>query len=213
MRARFVSLLMLCGIAACVRTPRPPLPPPSPIESTASLTGFVIGTGEIKADLAGTIVFLEPIAEAGLLANLGEAEILLRKGRFEPRLLVVQRGQRIAWTNLDPIFHGVFSYSSRNKFDLGVVAPNERRAISLATAGPVRFHCPIHVGEGGIVFVAPSPYFARASRRAQYTIRGVPAGRHLLSAWIDGWSAPAREITLHAGESAHADVLLRPERE
>lgn len=214
MRARFVCLLLLGGFTACVRAPRPPprLPPPAPLENTASLTGSVIATGEIKADLAGAIVFLEPIADAGSPANLGELEIRLRKGRFEPRVLVVQRGQRITWANLDPIFHGVFSFSSRNRFDLGMFAPNERRSISLAMAGPVRFHCPIHVGEGGIVFVAPSPYLSRASRRAQYAIHGVPPGRHLLSAWSDGWSATAREITLSAGESAHADVLLAPER-
>ena len=211
MRARFVCLLMLCGITGCVRTSRPP-PPPPPLGNTASLSGSVIGTGEIRADFAGTLVFLEPIAEAEPLANLGEAEIRVRKGKFEPRLLVVQRGQRITWSNLDPIFHGVFSYSSRNRFDLGMFAPNERRSISLAMAGPVRFHCPIHVGEGGIVFVAPSPYLSRTSRRAQYAIHGVPPGRHLLSAWSDGWSATAREITLRAGESAHADVLLAPER-
>ena len=213
MRARFVCLLLLCGITACVRTSRPPLPPPPTLENTASLAGSVTGTGEIRADFAGTLVFLEPIAEVGPLANLGEAEIRVRKGNFEPRLLVVQRGQRITWTNLDPVFHGVFSYSSHNKFDLGVYAPSERRATSLETPGPVRFHCPIHVGEGGIVFVAPSPYLARASRRAQYAIRDVPPGRHLLSAWRDGWSATPREITLRAGESAQAEVLLRPERE
>lgn len=212
MRVRFAGLLLLCAGVACVRTPRPTAPLPLPLESSASLTGFA-RADEVTADLSRTVVFLEPITETGLPESLGDAEIRLRKGHFEPPELVVQRGQRITWTNLDPIFHGVFSYSSRNQFDLGVYGPNERRAISLATSGPVRFHCPIHVGEGGVVFVAPSRHFAQTSRRARYAIRGVPPGRYLLRAWSDGWSATAREITLHAGESAHADVLLRRERD
>jgi plastocyanin len=176
------------------------------------LTGSIALEGEADANGAEAIVFLEPIPQVAPPEPSGDAEIRIRRGRFAPRLLIVQRGQRVTWTNLDPIFHGVFSYSSRNQFDLGVYAPGERRATSLATAGPVRVHCPIHVGEGGIVFVAPSPYFAR-SRRARYATPNVPPGRYWLSAWTDGWSAMKREVTLRAGEAAHADVVLRRERE
>jgi plastocyanin len=210
LRARFgVLLAALCGFAACVHG-KWPLLPSTP--SSASLSGSIAIEGEADASVADAIVFLEPIPQVPAPEPSGDVEILIRRGRFDPRLLVVQRGQRVSWANLDSIFHGVFSYSSRNRFDLGVYAPSERRAASLAASGPVRFHCPLHVGEGGIVFVAPSPYFAR-SRRAQYAISAVPPGRYWLSAWTDGWSATAREVTLRAGESAHADVVLRRERE
>jgi plastocyanin len=212
MRLQFgVLLVTACGFAACVHGKWPLSPSTS---SSASLSGSIAieGEGEADANLADAIVFLEPIPQVPAPEPSGEAEILIRRDRFEPHLLVVQRGQRVSWANLDSIFHGVFSYSSRNQFDLGVYAPSERRAASLATSGPVRFHCPLHVGEGGIVFVAPSPYFAR-SQRAQYAISAVPPGRYRLSAWTDGWSATAREVTIRAGESAHTDVVLRRERE
>jgi plastocyanin len=219
LRARFgILLAMACCLAACVRGPRPPLTPsatspsPTPLATSASLTGSVVIEGEADANAAGAIVFLEPIPRVAAPEAIDGAQILVRRGRFEPRLLIVQRGQPITWTNLDPIFHGAFSYSSLNAFDLGVYAPNAHRTISLAKAGPVRFHCPIHVDEGGVVFVAPSPHFARAERTA-YAIRGVPPGRYWLSAWTDGWVAAAREVTLHAGESAHTDVRMRRERD
>ncbi len=210
MRGRFAALLgIACGLAACVRSAQPPL---APIELPASLTGSILIEGEADDTAAEAIVFLEPIPRATARPPREGAEMLVRRGEFVPLLRVVQRGQRITWKNLDTIFHGVFSYSSRNEFDLGVIAPNDQRAISLAKVGPVRFHCPIHVGEGGIVFVAPSPHFALAQRDG-YAIPGVPAGRYWLSAWTDGWSATRREVTLHAGESAHTDVLLRRERD
>jgi plastocyanin len=214
LRARYVLSLLVCGLAACVR-PLPPAftSPTLPAVYTASLTGSLIGTGEVKADFSRAIVFLEPIPETHAPATLGDAEVRVQRGRFDPSVQIVQRGQRVTWTNLDPVFHGVFSYSRRNEFDLGVFAPSEQRSAAFAEAGPVRFHCPIHIGEGGVVFVAPSPYFTRSSRRASFELRGVPPGRYWLSAWTDGWSAAPREITLRAGESAHAGVLLRPERE
>ncbi len=208
-------LIAACGGAACARAPGPLFRlkrPPAPAV-TASLTGSVTTQGERAADLVGAIVFLEPIAHSAPHEPVGDAEIRIHRGGFAPGFLVVQRGQRVTWTNLDRIFHGVFSYSNRNQFDLGVFGPNEARGTSLARLGPVRVHCPIHVSEGGIVFVAPSPYYAVSGQGAAYAIRGVPPGRYWLSAWIDGWSAAAREITLRLGESAHADVLLRPERD
>jgi plastocyanin len=210
LRACYAVSLLLCGALACVR----PLPPLTlRTADTASLTGSLIGTGEVRADFARAIVFLEPIPEMSAPTTLGDAAVRVQRGRFDPSVQIVQRGQRVTWANLDPVFHGVFSYSRRNEFDLGVFAPNERRSAVFAEAGPVRFHCPIHIGEGGVVFVAPSPYFTRSSRRADFELRGVPPGRYWLSAWTDGWSAAPREITLRAGESAHAGVLLRPERE
>jgi plastocyanin len=196
-------------MAACVHAPRAAGPNASPVRA-ASLSGSVSAAGA-DSGAAPTIVFLEPIPRSGASRGGEDAELRIRRGRFEPSVRVVQRGQRVAWTNVDSIFHGVFSYSTGNAFDLDVFAPQERRATALAEVGPVVVRCPIHADERGIVYVAPSPYFAHA-RHERYALSSLPPGRYWLSAWSDGWVSPRREITLRAAEVARADLVLRRER-
>jgi plastocyanin len=205
-----LALALAFSAGACARR-LPQAPPPLPPPSSAQLSGELVAH-EPSGGSREAIVYLQASASDPARTRGSVVEATIRRGAFDPNPAVVLRGSRVAWTNADAIYHGVFSLSQRGSVDLGVFAPGERRELELSSAGAVRVHCPIHVDEAGVVFVAPSPHFVRVLRGDRYSLRDLPPGRYWLRAWSDGWIANARDITLRAGESAHADIVLRLER-
>jgi plastocyanin len=186
----------------------------TPLGTSASLGGNVVAeTGALSvADLSRAVVYLEAIDAPPPQVRRSAFRIRHSTARFAPNLVAVAPGDKVWFVNDDPIFHGVFSYSRPNAFDLGVYAPGKRRAIRFAHAGAVLIHCPIHSGEVGVVFVVPTRLVVRPSPRGIYRIQGAPAGRYWLRAWADGFPEVAYDVTLRAGQEASRDVVLAPAR-
>lgn len=205
MRSLAWILALSCALGGCAQLGR--LAPPPLRPRVAQLEGRLVAS-EAFGGSRGAIVYLEPVAAEAPPADAPPTATSIRRGRFDPDPAIARVGSRVAWTNADSIYHGVFSLTPFGTIDLGVFGPGERRELALAAAGPVRVHCPIHVDEAGIVFAVPSPYFVRVARSGRYALQDVPPGRYWLRAWSDGWSATPRDVTLRPGESAHADVRL-----
>lgn len=206
------TVCALLGACALGCTPLAPvLAPPA---DSASLSGQVVGkTRSLSgADLTRAVVYLEPIGALPPHARRSDFQLHHSAARLTPDLVAVAPGDEVWFVNDDPIFHGIFSYSQPNDFDLGVYGPGTSRAIRFAHAGAVRLNCPIHSGEVGVVFVAPTRLVVRPSPGGVYQIGGVPAGRYWLRAWVDGFPEVAYDVTLRAGEEAVRDLVLAPAR-
>ena len=203
---RIVCVLLGACALACA-----PLGPP---RGSASLGGRVLAeTGALSAaDLSRAVVYLEPIDAPPLRVRRSTFRIHHQAARLAPNLVAVAPGDEVWFVNDDSIFHGVFSYSQPNAFDLGRYGPGARRAMRFAHAGAVRIHCPIHAGEVGVVFVVPTRLVVRPSPRGVYRIRGAAAGRYWLRAWADGFPEAAYDVTLRPGEEAFRDLVLAPPR-
>jgi plastocyanin len=200
-------VLGLAGWAGCATdTGRTPQPAP------ASLAGRLVADGErlSRADLARAVVYLEPIGSGA--PNAAPTPGVLRHGRaaLRPGLLAVAPGDEVWFLNDDTLFHGAFSYSKPNAFDLGTYGPAEHRRIRFEQAGVVRVHCPLHPDESGVVFVTPTRLVTRPGASGRYDIQDIAPGRYWLRAWADGLAETRYDVTLRPGEAAFRDIILRP---
>ena len=103
----------------------------------------------------------------------------------------------IAFPNLDDEYHSVFSYSKTKRFDLGRYARDETPAeLTFDQAGVVRLFCEIHDHMRGTILVLDTPYFTRTDADGRYRLTNLPAGRHLLKAWLDEDTVLERPVEL-----------------
>lgn len=201
------SLLVSLALAGCTSGPPPVPPPPS-----ALLRGRLVAEGErlSGADLARAVVTLEAIPAQPTGEPPAAAVLRHRDAGLHPGLLTVAPGDPVWVLNDDSLFHGAFSYSKPNAFDLGAYGPTEHRRLAFAHPGVVRVHCPFHPEESSVVFVTPTRLVARPGPDGRYEIRDVTPGRYWLRAWADGLPETRYDVTLRPGETAFRNVVLRP---
>jgi plastocyanin len=126
---------------------------------------------------------------------------------FTP-FLVVTVGQTVQFPKKDEIYHRIFSYSQHNAFDLGVIRQGGSKAITFEHPGVVRFYCSLHPWEGGIIFVAPSPYFDILELPGTYEIQHVPPGRYRLRTWSETLPSVEKTVTIRGGSSTSIGISI-----
>lgn len=161
------------------------------------------------ADVGPIVVYLEPRDGARVPAPSSDLVVIRQNNvQFVPDFVAVAAGQRVSMPNDDSIFHNVFSMSRPNDFDLGVYPQGETRIVELAAPGFVRIYCSIHESMYGAIFVAPTPWFDRASISGEYRIADVPAGRYLVRVWSERMSGLEREVTVGSTGSTTLNLML-----
>lgn len=103
--------------------------------------------------------------------------------RFMPDLVVVPTGSTVAFPNMDPIFHNIYSLSKPKSFDLGNYDKGQTRKVTFPKPGIVDIYCHLHPNMQATVVVTPNRWFARPDRNGQYRISDVPPGQYTLVAW------------------------------
>lgn len=178
--------------------PAAPVPAPKPRYPVAA--SYTVGPPDPPAAVVWVEGDVPPPAPA-------RAAVAQREYQFAPGLLAVPRGSVIVFPNLDDEYHSVFSYSKAKRFDLGRYARDERPAeLTFDQPGVVRLFCEIHDHMRGTIVVLDSPYFAKTDPDGRYRITGVPAGRHVVRAWLDDDTVLARPVELRDGATVHLDL-------
>jgi hypothetical protein len=131
------------------------------------------------------------------MAQLGAA--------FDPRVLPVLQGTTVAFPNMDPIFHNIFSLSRGANFNLGRYPRGRGKTFRFVRPGMVRVNCDIHADMLGYILVLPHPFFARAKANGNYQISGVPPGKYHLVAWHDTLPPQVRALTVPRRGALQAD--------
>lgn len=134
-------------------------------------------------------------------------QVAQRDLTFVPALLPVRAGTRIEFPNLDDTYHSVFSYSPAKRFDLGRYRPDERPIPSkiFDTPGLVVLRCDIHEHMRGLILVLDTPYFVTTDTGGRFKLSGLPAGHHVLKAWIDSRTTQEQPVELKDGATLHVD--------
>jgi plastocyanin len=135
-----------------------------------------------------------------------------KDAKFSPALIVVTIGQTISFPNDEerPVAHNVFSKSSAKPFDLGLYKPGETKSVVFDKPGVVRLHCSIHRRMDGVVFVSPTPFFARVAADGSYALEDVSPGSYELRTWqrerrfLEG----AARIDVKADQTVTVDLEL-----
>jgi hypothetical protein len=124
------------------------------------------------------------------------AEVVLRQQRFAPRLSAVQVGGGLIVRNADRVWHGVFSVSPGQSFELGKRAPGHADTLHFDRIGALTLRCDIHPDETAWVVVTPNSAVARTDRNGAWTLPALPAGRYRLHAWWPDGFTTSREVTV-----------------
>lgn len=128
--------------------------------------------------------------------------------RFDPDLLVVPVGATVAFPNMDPIFHNIFSLSKAKEFDLGSYDQSDSRSVTFSKPGIVYVYCHLHPNMEGTIVVAPSEYFARVDSAGRFHLPPVPPGEYRLVAWHKAAGFFRKQIVVEPGHDATADFLI-----
>jgi len=151
------------------------------------------------------LLYLEGAPAAGPAE--GVVEIRQDGLQFEPRAVVVRRGMRVSFPNLDREYHNVFSYSRAKRFDLGRFPRGETREVTFGEAGLVRVYCEIHEHMRAFVLVVDSPYTATAGPDGKFTFPKVPPGSYTLVAWHEQYETVRKAVEIPAS-GARVDVTF-----
>ncbi|MDB5697321.1 MAG: hypothetical protein JWN69_125, partial [Alphaproteobacteria bacterium] len=115
----FLSMLMLAG----------------PVEAGELVVVMTNGKG---AAIRNAVVTLYPAGRpAPLAAAKTNYQIMQKDFQFSPFVLVVPQGAQVAFPNLDPVRHHVYSFSPAKSFELKLYAKEHNRSVRFDTAGVV----------------------------------------------------------------------------
>jgi plastocyanin len=107
--------------------------------------------------------------------------------RFDPHVLAIAAGDRVAFQNLDPIYHSAFSVSAAKRFDLGKRLPGQRDTLTFDRPGMINLHCDIHPDMVGYLMVTPNHAFAFPDSTGRYHLPDLPAGDYTVHAVHPLW--------------------------
>jgi plastocyanin len=152
------------------------------------------------------VVYLEgSFAKPGALPT---KQIVQKELTFIPALLPVQVGTKVEFPNLEEdTYHNIFSYSPAKRFDLGRYRPDEKPVPSQVfdVAGLVTLRCDIHEHMRALVLVLATPHFVTTDDEGRFRLKGLPAGRYTLKAWVDSRVTHEKPVELKSGSSLHVD--------
>jgi hypothetical protein len=157
---------------------------------------YLIGPG---GALKNVVVFVEtsPIA---VPADPQKEHTLNNTGcLYYPRVLAMQRGEKLKVKNNDPKLHIPHSYhDAKTVFNLSL--PFKGTVID-ATAkirapGLLKVVCDTHAWMLAYIHVFDHPYFALTDEHGAFTIHHLPAGKYILRAWHEEAGIASHEITV-----------------
>jgi len=150
--------------------------------------------GAVAQPRAGIVVWVEGVPEKAR-PRPGVFSMTSKKKAFEPHVVVVPVGSSVAFPNLDPIFHNVFSVSRTKRFDLGLYKSGASKDVQFDQPGLVRVYCNIHSSMIGYVMVVDGPY-ATTDADGGFRIADLPPGSYTLHVWDERAGETTRSITV-----------------
>jgi plastocyanin len=179
-----------------------------PGATTSDLSGRVtlLLPPSIKVDPGGVVVWI-PGLTIGAPAP-PRASVTSRDKRFEPRTLVVPKGTRVTFPNVDPIYHNAFSLSPGNAFDLGLYRKGASREATLARPGVVRVYCNIHPEMASAIVVTDGDAATVAGADGTFRLAGIPPGTHEVRLWSDIAGERVEKLVFEAGKTTDWSPVL-----
>jgi plastocyanin len=166
-------------------------------------------TGKVEATppkyLEDTVVYLKEVP--GSFPK--RTEKMDQKGmKFVPHVLTVTKGDTVDFLNHDNVAHNVYSPDNEG-YNLGTFKQNETRTHVFDKAGTYSQLCSIHPEMLGYIFVGQNPYAAAVDAKGHYAIKDVPAGTYQLEVWNAKLKAPAKSVTVAAGQTLTENLTLK----
>jgi plastocyanin len=126
--------------------------------------------------------------------------------RFRPRVQTAPLGSTLEVTNADPILHTAHGWAGRvTRFDLVTPRRQARGEAKLDRPGLVQVRCDVHSWMVAWILVAEGAATVTA-RDGTFTLSGVPAGTHTVTAWHERLGEKSAEVTVPAQGEVRLDL-------
>ena len=132
--------------------------------------------------------------------------------RYSPRILAMQRGERLKVRNNDPKLHIPHSYSGeRTVFILSL--PFRGTSLDatkrIRESGILKIVCDTHAWMLAYIHVFEHPFFAITDERGKFSIPNVPAGTYILNAWHEDAGVRTQEVTVSEDGATRVNFEFR----
>ncbi len=157
---------------------------------------YLVGS---EGGLKNVVVFIETAASYAA-GDPQKENILSNTGcRYSPRILAMQKGEKLQVKNNDPKLHIPHSYrEDRTVFNLSL--PFKGTTIDatprIRQAGVLKVVCDTHAWMLAYIHIFDHPYFAVTDERGMFTISNLAAGSYVLKAWHEDAGVRSQEITV-----------------
>lgn len=209
--------------ARIVRAPAAPAPaapstgsapapePPSTVALNGRVRLDISRVEDVDADsVRDTVIYFRP-AGLPVTPEPDNFEIVTRRKRLLPDVLVIPVGSTVAFPNQDDILHNVFSVSSAADFDLGLYGEGETKSHTFVEPGLAVIYCNVHHAMRADVLVVDTPFFTQAGPDGRFSIKGIEAKTGELVAWHPRAGFLRRQISLPAEPPLELELaLVRP---
>jgi plastocyanin len=167
------AAVLWLGAASCILLP-----------ANTALSADIHGKVLINSEPASrAVAYLETPEGRPIPASPVEKTIRQENIRFFPDFLIVPAGSAILFENHDDEIHNIYSTNPENRFDTGAHLPRTIKRITLKHPGAVPLRCRTHPTMRGLIYVAPSAYFASTDVRGEFIIRDIPPGTYRIEVW------------------------------
>lgn len=126
--------------------------------------------------------------------------------RFDPHVLAIAVGDRIAFQNLDRVYHSAFSVSAAKRFDLGKRSPGACDTLTMDRPGLINLHCEIHPDMGAYVVVTPNHAFTFPIESGRYRLPSLPPGNYTVHVFHPKWGEIRRPVVVPKTGDAVLDL-------
>jgi hypothetical protein len=114
--------------------------------------------------------------------------------QFDPFVLIVPVGARVAFPNLDKVRHHVYSFSPAHPFELKLYGHDETRFVTFDKPGVVALGCNIHDSMVAFIMVVDTPYAAKTDAAGEAVIHEAPPGPADVRIWRPYLKAPQNAV-------------------
>jgi Polysaccharide lyase family 4, domain II len=154
---------------------------------------------DANGGLKNVVVFLET-AQPAIPADPQKLNVIENSGcRYAPRVLAMQKGERLRVKNNDPKLHIPHSYlNERTVFMLSLPFKNTvlEATQKIRDPGILKLVCDTHAWMLGFVHVFDHPFFAVTDDKGAFSIPNVPAGTYTLKAWHEDAGVRSHEVVV-----------------
>jgi plastocyanin len=185
-----------------------------PAKSGATVSGEIrlVDGKSLKTenDTSGAVVWLVPldgITPARLATTTNAYRMVQHNKQFEPHLLVVPLGSVVAFPNLDPWFHNVFSLYRGKRFDLGLYEAGSQKQVRFDRPGASYIFCNIHPEMMAVVLAVDTPFYVISDKSGHWSIPNVPPGRYRVHFWDEN-ATPAALQPLGSVVEVGSDAVV-----
>ena len=164
---------------------------------------------DANGGLKNVVVFIEA-AQSVVPVDAQKVNVVENTGcRYAPRILAMQKGERLIIKNNDPKLHIPHSYrNEKTVFMLSLPFKNTTLEAThkIRDAGILKLVCDTHAWMLGFVHVFDHPFFAVTDDRGVFSIPNVPAGTYVLKAWHEDAGVKSQEVIVLENGDARIKV-------